>query len=54
VLDGARWRTVDRPLEEGEVGFSVFWHGGVVVGGPSAASADAELAEQLRALGYVE
>jgi arylsulfatase A-like enzyme len=54
VLDGTRWRTVDRRLEAGEIGFSVFWNGGVVVGGPSAASADAELAEQLRALGYVE
>ena len=54
VLDDKGWSTVDRPLREDEIGFSVHWHGGAVLGGPSAASVDPELAEQLRALGYLE
>jgi len=54
VLEGTRWNVVSRQLRDEEIGFSVCWHGGASLGGPSAANADSELAEQLRALGYVE
>jgi arylsulfatase A-like enzyme len=54
VFEDGRWYSEKRPMEKDEIGFSVFWHGRVVVGGPSAATADPELAEQLRALGYIE
>ena len=54
VLDGGRWSTVDRPLWDEEIGFSIRWNGGVRLGGPPAASVDSELAAQLKALGYVQ
>jgi arylsulfatase len=54
VLDGERWRRVRRGLAEGEIGLAVRWQGGMILGGPPAAVDDAELAEQLRALGYIK
>jgi arylsulfatase A-like enzyme len=54
VLDEKGWHTVERPMSADEIGFSVRWHGGVRLGGPSAASVDSELAKQLEALGYIQ
>jgi arylsulfatase A-like enzyme len=54
VLANGRWRSVGRDVADDEIGFSVRWQGGAVVGGQPAFVADAELAEQLRALGYLD
>ena len=54
LLTDGRWQRIDRRLAAGEVGFAVYWRGGSVAENSNAADADHELAEQLRALGYIE
>ncbi|HSN54266.1 MAG TPA: sulfatase [Candidatus Sulfomarinibacteraceae bacterium] len=54
ILDGGRWRRVARVLAEGEIGLAVEWCGDVAMAGPPSAVHDEQLAEQLRALGYIE
>ena len=54
VVEDGRWRSVDREITGDETSLAVEWRGGAGLAGPPAAVDDEELAEQLRALGYLD